>query len=219
MLISKAGRKLSWISPQLTSRTYAELVYPKPINTAHHNLITFLQYSQRTGLDPASTVYVGTHYEYTVADSLAGYGFSLQRTGGASDKGIDLLGTWRPPGAGEALRVILQCKSRAQKLGPDAARELEGAFAGAPAGWRGAGVLGLLIAKEAATKGVRQQLGRSQYPMAYVSCSQSGQVLQMLWNSRAEDAGLRNLSVTTRHTAAGQDASTVVLQRGGEQVP
>jgi hypothetical protein len=55
--------------------------------------------------------------------------------------------------------------------------------------------------------------------MGYVSCSQSGQVLQMLWNLRAEDEGLRDVSVSTFHAADGQAQSTVALHRHGEQLP
>jgi hypothetical protein len=36
----------------------------------HHDLKSFLSYTQRSGLDEKSTVYVGTHYEYTVAAKL-----------------------------------------------------------------------------------------------------------------------------------------------------
>jgi hypothetical protein len=195
------------------------LIYPRPASTNHNDLDSFLQYAERTGLDPKSTVYVGTHYEYTVAASLAAYGFSLHRTGGASDNGIDLLGTWSLPGpaAGEPLRVILQCKSTAAKLNPGTARELEGAFAGAPPGWRGPGVLGLLVATNAATKGVRGFLGKSQFPMAYVACSQVGQVQQMLWNRRAEEEGLRDVGVSLRHRPEdGDGTATIVLTRNGQ---
>lgn len=53
---------------------------------------------------------------------------------------------------------------------------------GAPEGWRGEGVLALLVSKAEATKGVREALGRSRWPMGYVLCSAEGRVSQMLWN-------------------------------------
>jgi len=70
-----------------------------------------------------------------------------------SDYGIDLLGTWSVPSALQPLKVLIQCKAFARKIEPSQARELEGAFVGAPIGWREAGVLGLLVSQKSATKG------------------------------------------------------------------
>ncbi|KAL2153133.1 hypothetical protein VTH82DRAFT_4288 [Thermothelomyces myriococcoides] len=156
------------------------LVYPPAPSTHHTDLPSFLAYAARTNLDPSSPVYVGTHFEYTVAGALARFGLSLRRVGGASDCGIDLLGTWSlPPFSAEyqqqqhrhyhrQLRVLVQCKA-VQRPGPNLVRELEGAFVGAPAGWRATadrhGVLGLLVTERPATKGIREALTRSRWPM------------------------------------------------------
>jgi hypothetical protein len=192
-----------------------ELIYPSPPSAHHHDLASFAAYARRSGLDVKSTVYVGTHYEYTVAATLGRYGFSLRRVGGASDRGTDLLGTWTPPTATRSLRVLVQCKAGAQRVGPSLVRELEGAFAGAPPGWRGGpGVLALLASQSPATKGVREALGRSRWPMAFVCCSGGGVVRQMLWNRRAEEEGLLGFGVTTRHTGDAQDAELVLLRDG-----
>ncbi|KAK0629800.1 hypothetical protein B0T17DRAFT_455686, partial [Bombardia bombarda] len=201
-------------SPSHAQNDTAEiLTYPDANTDSHHDLASFLQYTERTGLDRRSTVFVGTHYEYTVASVLSAYGFSLRRIGGQFDFGIDLLGTWAvpsttsssspspPPSANSShppLKVLLSCKV-SMKTGPALARELEGAFVGAPAGWRGSGVLGLLVSQRPATKGVRDALGRSRWPMGYISCTRAGYVQQMLWNRRAEEEGLAGVGVGMRY--------------------
>src|SRR4051812_11170123 len=68
-----------------------KLAFPDLGSPHHRDLSSFLAYAERTGLDPNSTVYVGTHYEYRVASKLSKFGFALKRIGGASDNGIDLI--------------------------------------------------------------------------------------------------------------------------------
>ena len=98
------------------------------------------------------------------------------------------------------MRVLLQCKARSDSLNPSHVRELEGAFAGAPAGWRGEGVLGLLVANREATKGVREALGRSGLPLGYVMVtSKEGRVVQFIWNQEAARWGLEGVGVTNRY--------------------
>ncbi|KAL2159861.1 hypothetical protein VTH06DRAFT_1994 [Thermothelomyces fergusii] len=197
------------------------LIYPSAPSPHHTDLPSFLAHAARTNLDPSSPVYVGTHFEYTVAGALARFGLSLRRVGGASDCGIDLLGTWSlpPPSAGprpqqqqqqqqqqQVLRVLAQCKA-VQRPGPHLVRELEGAFVGAPAGWRAAadrrGVLGLLVTERPATKGIRDALARSRWPMGYVACSRDGVVGQFLWNQMAREEGLEEVGVGVRYDGAG----------------
>ncbi|KAM3481611.1 hypothetical protein MY5147_000597 [Beauveria neobassiana] len=222
-------------SPEVeaTAAAASALIYPAPATTQHDNLASFISYAERTGLDATSTVYVGTHYEYTVAASLARYGLALRRVGGARDRGTDLLGTWTLPdaagGSSAALRVLVQCKAGAgQRVGPQHIRELEGARAGAPPGWRGDDVLAVLACERAATKGVREALGHSRWPMAYVFCEGGGggggggggAVRQMLWNKKAEESGLAGLGVGTRHVGEGEKEDTeLVLTRKGRALP
>ncbi|KAI9171032.1 hypothetical protein HJFPF1_00511 [Paramyrothecium foliicola] len=193
------------------------LIYPQSSSTQHSNLSTFLEYAKRTGLDEKSSVYVGTHYEYTVASSLAKYGFYLRRIGGASDFGTDLLGTWTPPTTNRAMRVLVQCKA-GLRIGPHYVREMEGAFVGAPVGWRGPGVLGLLVSEKPATKGVRDSLARSHWPMGFINCSKDGTVQQMLWNRRAEAEGLDGFGVVAQH-GAGHQETRLVLVKNGKVLP
>lgn len=198
---------------RLSSST-ANLIYPEPPTTNHHDLGSFLDYAERSGLDPTSQVYVGTRYEYTVAQNLNQYGFSLRRIGGRSDYGTDLLGTWIVPSAGEPLKVLVQCKALARKSAPNLIRELEGAFVGAPVGWRGHGVLGLFVTENPATKGVRDSLGRSRWPMGFIYCSREGQVRQMLWNQRAEEEGLEGLGVGTRYSGHEGEQQLLLTWKG-----
>ncbi|KAJ4300441.1 hypothetical protein N0V88_003116 [Collariella sp. IMI 366227] len=92
-------------NPDLKSKSKPTLIYPSAPSPHHTCLPTFLAYAARTNLDPASTVYVGTHYEYTTSLSLARYGLDLRRVGGSSDFGIDLLGTWSLPSTTETVRA------------------------------------------------------------------------------------------------------------------
>ncbi|KAI0011267.1 hypothetical protein F4779DRAFT_637431 [Xylariaceae sp. FL0662B] len=196
-------------TPTPTTRAYSSDSSPHypdaPSHEHHHDLASYAAYAARTGLDTTSTLYVGTRYEYTVASALSALGFrDLRRVGGRSDCGIDLLGTWRLPVA--PLRVLLQCKASAPstKVGPHHVRELEGAFVGAPPGWRGpAGVLALLVAPRPATRGIRDALGRSRWPLGYVSCSLDGGLEQMIWNRRAEEEGLEGMGVGVQYYGDG----------------
>ncbi|KAH6687932.1 hypothetical protein F5X68DRAFT_133611 [Plectosphaerella plurivora] len=195
------------------------LLYPDPPNTQHTDLTSFLAYASRTGLDTSSTVYVGTHYEYTVGLSLARYGLTARRVGGPSDFGIDLLGTWSLPSQPQPLRVILQCKGGTQKIGPSLIRELEGSFVGAPPGWRAPSkVLAFLVSEKPATKGVRDSLGRSSWPMGYISCSRDGLIKQMIWNRRAEENGLEGIGVSVRHAVDADQPAHLVLTWDGKHL-
>ncbi|KAL1864220.1 hypothetical protein Daus18300_007817 [Diaporthe australafricana] len=200
----------AWTSDRLNST----LIYPDPPTNNHNDLPTFLSYADRSGLDSKSTLYVGTHYEYTVAQVLSKYGFYLKRVGGHSDYGIDLLGTWTVPSSKEPLKVLIQCKAIARKSSPNLVRELEGAFVGAPVGWKGHGVLGVFVTEKPATKGVRDSLARSRWPMGFISCTRQGHVQQMLWNRRAEEEGLEGLGVGTRHAGKDGESQLSMLWKG-----
>ncbi|KIV81135.1 hypothetical protein PV11_08579 [Exophiala sideris] len=123
----------------------------------HHDLTSFQAYARRTGLDPTSTVYTGTSYEYLAQTTLRSHGFDLFRVGGRGDRGVDLIGLWHIPRVSKAsgqwkkytnqdgktevetdtLRVMVQCKrmvGKRAKIGPNLVRELEGAIRGARLG-------------------------------------------------------------------------------------
>jgi len=174
-----------------------------PGSDKHNDLQSFLKYAEQSGLKTTSTVYVGTHYEYTVRNSLQRLGFTLTRTGRGNDQGIDLLGHWSIPSlpTDTPLKVLVQCKARNGSLSPNVIRELEGAFSGAPPGWRGEGVLGLLVATRETTKGVREAMRRSSLPLGFVMVTaDEGKVLQFTWNHEASQRGLEGMGVTTKYT-------------------
>lgn len=205
-------------------------VPPNP-TALHHDLDTFLAHAARTKLSPTSTTYVGTHYEYTVQATLRRFALALSRTGGRGDAGIDLLGTWHLPAtlAPLPLRVLVQCKAFKAKLGPNLVRELEGAFVGAPSGWRGKGIVGILVSPREATKGVRDAMGRSRWPICWVMLEGGlkdegqGKVRQILWNKAACDIGLEGLAVTVKYgSSSGGDEEVkkeCVLVWHGHVVP
>ncbi|KAK1825716.1 hypothetical protein QBC39DRAFT_366219 [Podospora conica] len=199
-------------------RSPSKLVYPEPPTTNHNDLASFLSDAERSGLDPASTTYVGTHFEYTVASALSALGFHLRRVGGKSDRGIDLLGTWSVPSSPDSpLRVVIQCKV-SKAVGPSIVRELEGTFLSAPAGWRGPGALGFLVADRAASKGIRDGIIHSRLPIGFIACDRAGRISQILWNQQAEEQGLVGMGVGLRYSASGE-ATGCVLTFNGKHLP
>ena len=188
---------------------------------AHHDLPSFLAYASTVSLSPSSTVYVGTHYEYLCASTLTRLSFSLTRTGGRSDAGTDLLGTWKLPTLPFPLRILVQCKAFKTKVSPETVRELEGAAAGAPEGWRSRGTVGVLCAKKPATKGVREAVRRSGMPIVWVMVEdlgvRGGRVRQVLWNQRVSELGAEGMAVGLRHAAADgeeMEKEAVLLWKG-----
>lgn len=193
---------------------------PPPAPTSnHHDLQSFLAHAERTTLSPQSTTYVGTHYEYTILEQLRRYRLLLTRIGGRADSGIDLVGTWDLPSLPHPLRVVVQCKALKSRVGPNVVRELEGTFVGAPVGWRGEGILGMLVSTREATKGVRDTLSKSSFPLIWIMAASDGEVHQILWNSKATDIGLGGLEVHVRYES-GADAckKSLALTCHGEEL-
>lgn len=166
----------------------------------HNSLATFVDYANRTNLSPLKTYYIGTHFEYTTALAFKRLGFSLLRTGGKNDAGIDLVGHWVLAPLSEPLPVFLQCKVRKSTAGPQHVRELEGSFQGVPPSWKGKPVLGLLVTTLKATKGTMDALARSPWPMGFVMMNRNGLIQQFVWNRAASERGLQGVGVTVRHT-------------------
>ncbi|KAL2008614.1 hypothetical protein VTN00DRAFT_6808 [Thermoascus crustaceus] len=213
---------VSQLSP-FTRRLFKLPIPPRPASQAHDDLPSFLAYSKRTDLPTTSTTYVGTHYEYTVLQSLRRFAFTLHRVGGRDDAGIDLVGTWHLPDRESALRVIVQCKALKSRLGPNLVRELEGTFRNSPVGWRTNDKLGILVSPREATKGVRDAMARSGYPLLWMMMEQDGVVRQALWNAKAEEQlGLVPLGVETRYRGGESSQpmqKEMVLTWNGEELP
>lgn len=237
-----AGLSVSCSKPLIVSRPFSssqinngltpftrrlfKLPSAPPTPTQNHtNLTTFLSYASRISLPETSTVYVGTHYEYTVLQSLRRYALSLERIGGRDDAGIDLVGTWHLPERERerAVRVLVQCKALKSKLGPNLVRELEGTFRQAPVGWRTDQTAGVLVSPREATKGVRDALARSSFPLFWLMIERDGTLRQALWNARAQELGLGPLGVETRYGVAESESGAlmkeVVLTWDGSDIP
>lgn len=141
-------------------------------NAQHSDLNSFLAHARRTGLNPSVQTFLGTRYEYLAQDALARVGFELLRTGKSGDRGVDLAGWWHLPDADDTqrLRALVQCKrlKGKAKLTPATIRELEGSFLGAPAGWRGDDVLGIIVSTRPATKGMITALSSSKRGLVWV---------------------------------------------------
>ncbi|OQE47073.1 hypothetical protein PENCOP_c001G00440 [Penicillium coprophilum] len=199
---------------------------PSPPSQHHNDLTTFLSYAEHISLPQTSSVHVGTHYEYTVLRTLRRYALSLNRIGGRDDAGIDLVGTWHLPERERerALRVLVQCKSLKAKVGPNVVRELEGTFRQAPVGWRTGETVGVLVSPREATKGVRDTLARSTYPLFWMMIERDGTLKQALWNARAEALGIGPLGVETRYgttedTESGSVTKEMLLTWDGCDIP
>ncbi|KAL1965517.1 hypothetical protein VTN77DRAFT_5600 [Rasamsonia byssochlamydoides] len=194
---------------------------PPPASLHHHDLPSFLAYAERTALPESSTTYVGTHYEYTVLQSLRRFAFMLHRVGGRDDAGIDLVGTWHLPRREHALRVVVQCKALRTKLGPNLVRELEGAFRHSPVGWRTSDKLAFLVSPREATRGVRDAMARSDYPLFWIMMERDGTIRQALWNGKVESLGLGALGVETwyRENSSDPAQKEITLTWEGEEFP
>lgn len=195
------------------------LVYPDAPTTAHHDLASFLAYAKRINLNKASTTFIGTHFEYTVAAALSDYGLHLRRVGGQSDLGIDLLGTWSVPSSpSQPLKVVLQCKAVTSPR-PHLLRELEGAFVGASPGWRGRDVLGFLVTNGTATDGMRSAMARSRWPMGCISCSRTGHVQQIIWNRHVDAQGFQGMGIGLQYSPDVEGGQRLVLTFKGNYLP
>lgn len=104
---------------------------------------------------------------------------------------------------------------------PAAVRELEGATAGAPEGWRGTNTVGVLCTKRPATKGAREAVRKSGMPVVYIMVEDigegKGRVTQMLWNERVDEIGAEGTAVGTRHVVEegkGLEKEAVLLWKG-----
>ncbi|KAF3161411.1 hypothetical protein EYR41_010344 [Orbilia oligospora] len=75
------------------------LITSLPSSTSHTDIPSFLRHADISSLNPTTTVFTGTLYEYTVLAALTRClpGISLTRVGGRDDAGVDLLGQWELP--------------------------------------------------------------------------------------------------------------------------
>lgn len=210
------------ILPPYTHRLFKLPHPPNAPSQHHHDLPTFQNYTARTALPQSSSTYIGTHYEYTVQGALRSAGLNLHRVGGRADAGIDLVGTWHLPGHLEhPVRVFVQCKALRAKAGPNLVRELEGAFR-LPAGGGGGGgmqKIGVLVCPREATRGVREALARSGFPLVWLMVETDGRIKQALWNPRVEELGLGLLGVEVVYEEGKEGGRRIGFTWDGVEVP
>lgn len=174
------------------------VAYLAPTNK-HHDLATFLKWTENTKTSTISNVWKGTNFEYLSVEVLKPLKFELQRVGRADDRGIDLIGYWNLPFAPAKVKVLVQCKVSA----PTAAmmRELEGARPGAPAEFTGDDVISFLASTKPAKQGTREAMQRSRVPEGFIQISLDGTIQQFTWNAAA-DALLSGMTANKTYGAA-----------------
>lgn len=167
----------------------------------HTSLQTFLQHASVTGRSTTSTVYKGTFYEYTAIEVLSAYNLSLYRSGGASDQGIDLRGTWKLPHV--LLPVVLQCKHEEKKIGPKYIRELGGAVERE----QDATLAMMVSSSNYTSKAIQAMLAfRGAMGLCVVNVDGGGSSLkQLVWNAAAGEL-LGSLEVRLLHRKKGEEA-------------
>jgi hypothetical protein len=197
-------------------RNTALFAHLTPPNLLHSSLPTFLEHARRVSLKPWTQVFLGTRYEYLTQTTLARYGFELMRTGKAGDRGVDLTGFWHLPDGGQTegapntrrLRVLTQCKRHRGKksLQPSAVREMEGAFLGAPSGWRGEDVLGVIVSTKPATKGVLTALSASKRGLVWICLEENETFETQPVGSGVQDEG-EKVPAETEDAAQSENVS------------
>lgn len=105
---------------------------------------------------------------------------------------------------------------------------------GAPEGWRGANTVGVLCAKQAATRGVREAIRRCGIPVVWIMIEEEGglgRVRQVLWNEKVAAMGAEGVGVGVRYvvgsshhagsgaTAGGLEKEAILLWEGREWEP
>lgn len=112
-------------------------------------------------------------------------------------------------------------------------RELEGSFRQSPGDKTtttsndnavGGGKVGILVSTREATKGVRDAMARSAYPLMWMMVERNGALQQALWNAKVEELGLGALGVEVQYGAdgSGSDSTTkgnIALTWDGEEIP
>ena len=173
-------------------------------------------------------VHIGTTYEHLCLRTLHRLGFSLSRTGGKSDKGIDLLGTWEPPvppGADSSLRVIVQCKAHAGQVQPALIRELEGAATGAPGEWRSLDTIAVLCSPKGATGGIRDAMRRTERGIIWATIEEipsldehekQAKITRLLWNERVRKVVANGLGAGLQFVpgSSGVEQELVLMLQG-----
>ncbi|KAF9911189.1 hypothetical protein EC991_004413 [Linnemannia zychae] len=157
-----------------------------------------------------STIYRGTRFEYQTQEILRKtLGIYTQRSAGTGDLGVDLRGTWflplsaspKPGDMVRHLKVIVQCKTMASKIGPKFVRELQGSLS-----FETQPTMAILAVSSDYTKQALLPYTKSVWPMALVVIDTETEVCsKLMWNTAAEEV-MHGLQVGTMWMP-GQDGS------------
>ncbi|KAG0322748.1 hypothetical protein BGZ97_004403 [Linnemannia gamsii] len=149
-----------------------------------------------------STIYRGTLFEYQTQKILQKtLGIYTQRSAGNGDLGVDLRGTWflplsASPEAGDKVRhlkVIVQCKKMASKIGPKYVRELQGSLS-----FETQPTMAILAISSEYTKQALLPYAKSLWPMALVVIDTEAQECRKLMWNRAAEKVMHGLQVGTK---------------------
>ncbi|ANB11348.1 Rrg7p [Sugiyamaella lignohabitans] len=155
---TKSPRARTIQSAATASATSAALGSP------HHDLKSYIRYTNCNNVNQKSTVFRGTLYEYSVQHILMSHlkFKGVVRSGRAGDKGVDLLGNWKK------LLALVQCKSSTVKTGARLFREMAGVYNIFVAGSKDEGKAVIIIASPASitSHGMREFLQLS-IPIIY----------------------------------------------------
>lgn len=157
-----------------------------------------------------STVFLGTLYERYALSQLPCIlpgSLTLQRVGGAGDRGIDLQGWWHLPptretGTKPPLRMLVQCKASAsteKKLGPVILREIEGVIARQRR--RSQDEVDTVARGDETSECPQLLLGSDRQPLVAIICSSSGFSKQ----TNVQTLALRAAHVILVHLPLPQD--------------
>ncbi|KAF9146816.1 hypothetical protein BGX30_007734 [Mortierella sp. GBA39] len=188
-----------------------------PSGLVHNDLQSFEELEHNMD----STIYRGTLFEYQTQEILKKtLGIYTQRSAGNGDLGVDLRGTWflplsASPKEGDMVRhlkVIVQCKKMASKIGPKYVRELQGSLS-----FETQPTMAILAVSSEYTKQALLPYAKSLWPMALVVIDTEAQeVRKLMWNRAAEKV-MHGLQVGTKWMLGygGQLESRPVLCFGG----
>jgi hypothetical protein len=76
----------------------------------------------------------------------------------------------------------------------------------------------MLVTEKPATKGIRDAVGRSRWPLCFVSCTRDGHLQQMLWNQQAEQNGLDGMGVASKYSNDGGQPRLCLTWNGRHQL-
>ncbi|CDH58838.1 predicted protein [Lichtheimia corymbifera JMRC:FSU:9682] len=189
------------------------------------DLASFLKTSQ--GKDQTTSTFRGTLFEWQTCEALQkGMGMQLRRTGGRSDRGVDLYGEWpietiinhgikgqeRTLSSSSSTPpcVIVQCKNIKSGCTPDHIRSLVGAVVLANDSTRD--TIGILAGVRPFTREVTEHFMGSNVPLGLARIKNTS-VQSLLFNAAAEDV-LQGLVVVTEYNADGITQEPVLMYDG-----